>query len=321
MATKEIRAVLDTDLFYEFTDSESTLYRVYNKKVNLTEFNRSTIQTIQLFHNTFDMSVAAGNNQEVVRHTFVSTYPISFYSLGLDAVGRRVPNASDENVHYRETEVYSVSSNDIQTRQYYEVFPTEELAYTTNLSIYTPFVYITVMYIVPSFDSQNVFVFSPSVSLYMVVDEQEVGDVEYSMGIIAERESAAWAQREASGSLIADSVANLALNQFPMWRTGGSQVEGMLRYSVFGGDSSFYYKINNLQGEEMRDIAGVRSDARTARSMVQGGDAFGGERLGTFYPDWLSTIVSNLRGGNERVSTKVIPKRFNDDGTTQMFTP
>jgi len=321
MAMKEIRAVLDTDLQYEFTDSASTLYRVYNKKVNLTEFTRSTIQTIQMFHNTFDMSVAAGNNQEVVRHTLVTTYPVSFYSESNDAVGRRVPNASDENVHYRETEVFSVSSNDIQTRQYYEVFPTEELAYTTNLSIYTPFVYITVMYVVPGFDSQNVFVFSPSVSLYMVVDETEVNDVEYSMGVVAERESASWAQREASGTAIANTVATLALNQFPMWRTGGSQVEGMLRYSAFGGDTSFYYKINNLQSEEMRDIAGVRSDARVGRTMVQGGDAFGATRLGTFYPDWLANIVSNLRGGNERISTNVIPKRFNDDGTTQMFAP
>jgi hypothetical protein len=321
MAMKEIRAVLDTDLFYEFTDSASTLYRVYNKKVNLTEFTRSTIQTIQAFHNTFDMSVAAGNNQEVVRHTFVTTYPVSFYALGQDAIGRRVPNASDENVHYRETEVFNVSNDDIQTRQYHEVFPTEELAYTTNLSIYTPFVYITVMYIVPNFDNQNVFVFSPSVSLYMVVEEKEVSDVEYAMGIIAERESASWAQREASGSNIANNVADLALNLFPMWRTGGSQVEGMLRYGAFGGDTSFYYKINNLQSESMRDIAAVRSDARVARTMVQGGDPFGAERLGTFYPDWLSGIVSNLRGGNERISTNVIPKRQNDNGTTRMFAP
>ena len=39
MAIKEIRAALDLDATYDFTDSETGVYKVYNKRVNLTEFN------------------------------------------------------------------------------------------------------------------------------------------------------------------------------------------------------------------------------------------------------------------------------------------
>jgi len=71
----------------------------------------------------------------------------------------------------------------------------------------------------------------------------------------------------------------------------------------------------------MKDPAAVRSDNREAGQMVAFNDAFGRVRLGTFYPDWLEQQLSAIRGIDARISTNVIPKRQNDDGTTRMFTP
>jgi hypothetical protein len=321
MALKEIRAVLDLDGITTALDNVSNVFFAYNKKVNLTEFNRHSIQTADIFHNTFDISASDGVN-EVIRHTFISTYPISFYSGNLDAIGPRVPNASDENIHYRETEAFTVEAGKVQDLIYSEKFPDNELAGFTNLSFYTPFVYITVLYLIPGDNTASfIRIIDPSVSLYLAVDETPVNDVEYGIGIVAERESAQWAQFEASGVQIANNVNTLTLNTFPMYFYGGRRSQGMLRYDAFGGDTSFYYRMNKLDPEEMRDIAGVRSDASSASKMVQFNEEFGSTRLGTFYPDWLAQIVYNLGGGKERVSTNMIPKRYNDDGTTRMFTP
>jgi len=152
------------------------------------------------------------------------------------------------------------------------------------------------------------------------VQEEKVGMVEYSMGIIAEREEAHWIVREANARNIPNSIGQLSFEVFPMWFITRRR-QGMLRFDAFGGDTSFYFKLNNDSAEEMRDISGVRSDARNARQMVGFNKPFGSTRLGTFYPDWLATIISNLRGGNERVSTRTIPHRQSDTGTTLMFLP
>ena len=322
MALKEIRATLDADARYTFVDSESTVNRVYNKRVNLTEFKRHTVQTIQVFHNTFDLSNITGVSAgEVIRHTFVTTYPISFNPSNLDIAGQRVPNASDENVHYRCTEAFRVSDNDIQQLIYSEEWPEKELAGFTNLSFYTPFVYITVLYQVPNWNDDDFFLADPSVSLYCVVDEVDCGTVEYSMGLVAERESAAYAQLEASGSTIQSTYGQLVLNLFPMYFLGGRRPQGMLRINAFGNRTDWYFPMNNLSAEEMKDPAAVRSDNREAGQMVAFNDAFGRVRLGTFYPDWLEQQLSAIRGIDARISTNVIPKRQNDDGTTRMFTP
>lgn len=320
MALKEIRATLDLDSEFTFTDSASNQRLAYNKRVNLTEFKRHTVQTIQVFHNSFDLSNITGSDiGEVIRHTFVSTYPLS-YSLNADAIGRRVPNASDENVHYRCTEAFSIAQNNIQQTIYKEEWPEKELAGFTNLSFYTPQLYLTILYEVPGFNDSDFFLADPSVSLYCVVDETDCNNVEYAMGCVAEREGAMYAQLEASGVSIPNSFTTLSLNTFPMYFSPNRE-QGMMRLDAVGVDTDFFYRINNLSSEEMLDPAAIRSAAAEARTMVPFNDAFGATRLGTFYPDWVAEIVGNMRGGNERVSTQVIPKRFNDDGTTRMFTP
>jgi hypothetical protein len=320
MALKEIRATLDLDSTFTFTDSASNIRLAYNKRINLTEFKRHTVQTIQVFHNTFDLNNITGADVgEIIRHTFVSTYPLSF-SFESDTIATRVPNASDENVHYRCTEAFSVQQNNIQQSIYKEEWPEKELAGFTNLSFYTPQLYLTILYEVPGFNDSDFFLADPSISLYCVVDEVDCGNVEYAMGCVAEREGAMYAQLEATGTVIPNSFNTLALETFPLYNFARRE-QGMMRLDAFGVDTDFFFRINNLGSEEMLDPAAIRSAADSARTMVDFNDAFGATRLGTFYPDWVAEIVGNMRGGNERVSTQVIPKRFNDDGTTRMFTP
>lgn len=320
MALKEIRATLDVDEQYTFVDSASSLRQAFNKRIQLTEFRRHTVQTVQIFHNSFDLSNITGvDTGEVIRHTFVTTYPIAFGGND-DAVGRRVPNASDENVHYRCTEVFSVAQNNVQQLIYSEEWPEKELAGFTNLSFYTPFLYITVLYEVPGWNQSDFYLADPSVSLYMVVDEVDCNSVEYSMGCIAERESATFADLEASGGTIESLYGQLVLNVFPMYRFS-RRPQGMLRIDAVGNKTDWYFPMNNLQGEEMKDPTALRSDNREAGQMVNFESAFGRTRLGTFYPDWLEQQLSAIRGVDARVSTNVIPKRQNDDGTTRMFTP
>jgi hypothetical protein len=317
----EIRTSLELSDQNVFPDSVSTLRFAYNKRIPLQEFHKHTIQGVQVFDNNFELGVPAGaTGEQVIRHTLLTTYPVSFNTFETDFYGATAPNAASENVHYRQTEVFTLNGNQYPERVYQEEFPIRQLAGYPSLAFYTPFLYLTVMYEFPGFNDSDVTLLTPSFSVYCAVEEEAVGMVEYSMGIIAERESAHWVVREANGRNIPSTITSLALETFPMWVTS-RRPQGMLRYDTVGGDTSFYWNLNNDTAEEMRDIAGVRTDSRFARQMVQFNEAFGRERLGTFYPDWLATIVSNLRGGNERVSTRTIPHRQSDTGTTLMFQP
>jgi hypothetical protein len=317
----EIRTSLELADQNTFPDNVSNIRVVYNKRIPLQEFHKHTIQGVQVFDNNFELGVPAGAvGEQVIRHTLLTTYPVSFNSFEVDFYGQTAPNAATENVHYRQTEVFTLNGSQYPERVYQEEFPLRQLAGYPSLAFYTPFLYLTVMYEFPGFNDSDITLLTPSFSLYCAVEEESVGMVEYSMGIIAEREEAHWVVREGNGRNIPNSINFLAGEVFPMW-AANRRPQGMLRYDAFGGDTSFYWNLNNSTAEEMRDFAGVRSDARNARQMVNYQEAFGSTRLGTFYPDWLATIVSNLRGGNERVSTRNIPHRQSDTGTTLMFDP
>lgn len=317
----EIRTSLELDDQNVFPDSPSALRVVYNKRIPLQEFHKHTIQGVQVFDNNLELGVPAGaTGEQVVRHTLLTTYPVSFNNIETDFYGATAPNAATENVHYRQTEIFTLNGSEYPTRVYQEEFPLRQLAGYPSLAFYTPFLYLTVMYEFPGFNDADITVRTPSFSLYCAVQEEAVDTVEYSMGIIAEREEAHWIVREGNGRNVPNNITTLALEVFPMWFINRRR-QGMLRFDAFGGDTSFYFKLNNDSAEEMRDIAGVRSDAASARQMVSFNQPFGSTRLGTFYPDWLATIVSNLNGGNERVSTQTIPHRQSDTGTTLMFQP
>lgn len=317
----EIRTSLNLADQNTFPDSASVQRLVYNKRIPLQEFHKHTIQGIQVFDNNFELGVPSGAlGEQVIRHTLLTTYPVSFNTLNTDFYGATAPNAANDNVHYRQTEVFTLDGNEYPERVYQEEFPLRQLAGYPSLAFYTPFLYLTVMYEFPGFNDTDITILTPSFSLYCAVLEEEVGMVEYSMGIIEERQEANWVEREGNGRNVPNTTTQLALEVFPMWFIN-RRSQGMLRYDAFGGDTSFYLRLNNDSPEEMRDIAGVRSDALSARQMVGFNEPFGSTRLGTFYPDWLATIVSNLRGGNERVSTQTIPHRQSDTGTTLMFQP
>ena len=318
MPLTEIRATLDVELSETLSASMFDTYRVYNKKINLTNGVRHQVDSIQLFHNTFDIGDGGADGEAVIRHTFLSLYPQTFYDLDTDTVGDTVANAANDSIIYRKTEVFTVGTttpaDKIQQLIYSEEFPQSNLTQLPVQNFYTPHLYLTIMYEFPP-NRDTVYLADPSVSLYMVVDEKPCDSVQYGMGLIKEKTAAMWDLRQASGVSILDSITSLGSNIFPMWKIGGIRPARML---TLNEQTESYLGLSSGEAESMRALTSFRTDFTAASQMVQARDAFGSIKAASDFPDWVADILMDMPGVISPLLGHNIPVLKNEDGTTRM---
>jgi len=318
MALNEIRATLDIELNEVISAGSFDKYRVYQQKINLTNGLRHQVESIQLFHNTFDIGVAGADDQVVIRHTFLSLYPQAFYDLDTDTAGDVVADAGNESIIYRKTEAFKVGNSTnvdkIQQLLYSEEFPQSNLTSMPVQNFYTPHLYLTIMYEIP-FSHDTIFLADPSVSIYMVVDEKQCDSVQYGMGLIKEKTAAMWDQRQASGLSIIDNIRYLSGNVFPMWKLGGIRPSRML---TLNEQTESYLGLASSESESMRDLTQFRTDFTAASQMVPMRDAFGSEKVTSDFPDWVADILMDMNGVISPLLGHNIPVLKNEDGTTRM---
>lgn len=301
MAVHEIRETLTggEDLLVSTDD-----YLIIQKRINLPSGRRHTIMAVDHFDDGCQWANFTGSAANWAYEAFLTCYPVLPGDVVLPGgiVGRGGPLAGDDEVLFKAHRITAGAS------QRYETFPNQTLGAQPTFTFYTPHLYFTV--IITSEDTSN-WDQTVSQSIYVAVDSVDVGDVEYSMGVIQESNEAAWRVAMTNGVVLGE-VEIIA--GAPLWRTAGRPAYMTSTVGIVAG-TNWWLDGWNMDGEAMEDTAALRFDLSLARQMAAPDAAFGVDES----PDWFKQIAApfaGLTGGPTRSNPVPIVKLTN--GNTSM---
>jgi len=271
------------------------------KRINLQEGYRHTLTQIDVFEDSIPF--LRGGDGTAYYEIVISAYPQiptnMLYKENGVVQTRRYVAGGDDSVLFKANARLRLENHSSFTQ-----FPSEQIAAQNKAYFYAPHVYINIHFMgSPDVEYGNI-----ALSFMMAFDKKKVGNLESTMGVLAESHAAMCALAMSNGHMV--SIEALEGNVFPMWRYGGMRPETMITPLAA---NSFFLDISSRDEEEMVTSAAIRQTITDARQM----NTFDGA-LGPRRPDWLREF---LNGGYVAgaIRPNPIPLRYADNGNTRMF--
>ena len=293
--------------------SSDTTVLQFQKRINLKEGMRHTINHIDFFDDGIDGSIRP--EQDTGYQVYISNYPIVMTNeeFVLDSGMDSGPLAGDDLVLFKASMLsFTYGTNPpIFIRQ---EFPNQFLGSMPTFSFYTPQLYFTVIYT----DTGAVGIKSPSMSIYMAVDSVECNSVEYGIGMLQEySENQAMLQRMQGIAITQSDI----IGAMPMWQIGGIRPEFMASNATNTLGENWFFSTAGYGGSEtMSATSGVRQGLSNARTMTGFGDAFGKDSAGKAIPDWFKAIAKPFPGlESGPVRSQEPPLKHADNGNVRML--
>ena len=304
MALREIR---ETIVQSDTPDANGLVQ--FQKRINLTPGLAHTINHIDFFDDGLLGATNIGNNFSY--QVWLTNYPIIITDDVFHAGAMRMgPMAGDDNVLYKAVQL----SFGPQGAKNFEEFPNQFLGSQPTFEFFTPTLYFTVA--VQRYDVESGVVPSIKMSLYLAVEETDVGAVEYGIGILQEFKSNQAMFMRKNGVLV-DRVQ--IIGAVPMWQIGGIRPEIMTRTDNAGFGNDWFLKQGGYSNsEKMSDTFDIRLGVLAAREMVGAMEAFGDATVDV--PDWFKAIAAPFPGLSiGPIRQQGPPLKHYDNGNVQMF--
>tara|TARA_R110000824_G_C15196762_1_gene675311 strand:+ start:920 stop:1855 length:936 start_codon:yes stop_codon:yes gene_type:complete len=268
---------------------EAADYVIFNKRINLREGFRHTVNFIDYFD---DSQIGTSQGTREAYLFYVSKYPVIPTNLILaETFGDAGPPASDPNVLFKASMVKNgagVSTSD--------EFPNQFLGASPTFNFYTNHLYLTLILYNEDVSSEN-FV-EPQMSVYMAIDSVDCNSTEYSMGFYREYQEAQLIQMLNQGTLLPDTAAGQMGYSFPMWLAGGIRPERMLRADAL---ADWWHNLDGNFAEKTQTVTNLREFYDDAKAMVPFTTAFGSETAKGGVPDWIRmSALPSVISGPER---------------------
>ncbi len=281
----------------------------FQKRINLTSGLAHTINHIDFFDDGLLGATNIGNNFSY--QVWLTNYPIIMTDDVFHSGDMRMgPMAGDDNVLYKAVQL----SFGPQGTKNFEEFPNAFLGSQPTFEFFTPTLYFTVA-VMPDVISSGV---SPSIkmSIYLAVEETDVGAVEYGIGILQEF-AANQAMLMRKNGIMVDRLQIIA--GMPMWQIGGIRSEIMTSTTNAGFGNDWFLKQGGYSNsEKMSDTTDIRIGLLAARQMVGALDAFGTAAVDV--PDWFKAIAAPFPGLSiGPIRSQSPPLKHDDNGNVLMF--
>lgn len=323
--SREVRQDLSLIGFEHNIQGTDTFKAVaFNSKVNLENGMRFTIDAIDVVHNNFDLELTGANAQDVVRHTFVSCWPVAVNNNSNQAHAYGLFDmptmGSRHDIMFTMTELCTMQADGLGVWSTVSQWPAKELAGFPTMNFATPHLYITVVYQVPNEEGteESIKIVSPSCSLYMAYREKSVNEVSYTLQYIKERSTAMLIYQQNTGQIYDTYGPSTIGEWFPSWRFGGVRPSLFL---TWGSGAEDYLDTSTENAEEMDDINNLRRDFERAIGTSNYDEIWGfyDGTGGPNMPDWVKYFGMEVVGIMTDVSTRRIPARRNDEGSLRTF--
>jgi len=295
------------------TGSSDTSILQFQKRINLKEGMRHTINHIDFFDDGIDGALRP--EQDTGYQIYISNYPIVMTNeqFVLDSGMASGPLAGDDLVLFKASMLsFTYAANPpVFIRQ---EFPNQFLGSMPTFSFYTPQLYFTVIYT----DTGEVGTKNPSMSIYMAVESKEVAAVEYGIGMLQEYSENQAMLRRNQGIAITQTEITGAM---PMWQIGGIRPEFMASNATNLLGENWFFSTAGYGGSEAMSLTdGVRQGLANARNMVSFGNAFGSESATKATPDWFKAIAKPFPGlESGPIRAQEPPLKHDDNGNVLMF--
>lgn len=281
----------------------------FQKRINLKHGVVHTINHIDFFDD--GMLGATNLSAEMSYQVWLTNYPIvitndRFHSGDMLAG----PLAGDDNVLFKAQRLIWGGPG----RLPFQEFPNQFLGALPTFDFYTPQLYFTV--VVQTNDRDLTVTPTIDMSLYLVLQEHEIGSVEYGMGII--REFCDNQAMMARNSGVEISPAEIT-GGMPMWQIGGIRPEIMVATNATAlGQQWFMNQAGYADAEGMESTSEIRAGLTAARQTVAFDEAFGDAVQDI--PDWFKAIAAPFAGiaGGALRSIQPPLKHF-DNGNVMML--
>ncbi len=288
-------------------------YGILNKRINLKEGYRHSIQAIDWFN---DMGAMWGLNEAgpapVGYQFYISPYPIQVtdedWGSTLGLLNNSGPMAGDDTVLFKAMG-YGQKLNVIDNPPIESEFPNQSIAGIPSFNWYSDHIYLSC--IVFNLNTPPLNEVPISMSIYIKCKDTKVSGLEHCMGVYKE-------MVEAQCRLLTQTAVNVnplhnAGYTWPTWTYGGSRPELML-----DGPSTLIYYGHTGYGvaEVMKSEAQYRTDYMDSSEMVAFDAAFGD--FGNSIPQWVNIFdVSGIFTGPLRPAYP--PNKYHDNGNTMML--
>tara|TARA_R110000824_G_scaffold2303_1_gene10735 strand:+ start:1297 stop:2238 length:942 start_codon:yes stop_codon:yes gene_type:complete len=293
-------------------------YGILNKRINLKEGYRHTIEAIDWFNDMGVMWTLNAPEGEGVGPTgyqfYLSPYPIQVtdedWGSRNDLLFNSGPMAGDDTVLFKALGYYIGGAYDFSTSAPHETeFPNQSIAGIPSFNWYSDHIYLScIVFNLSSPPNNEVPI---KMSIYIKTKDTKVSGLEHCMGVYKE-------MVEAQCRLLTETAVNVnPLNNagynWPTWTYGGTRPELML-----DGPSTLIYYGHSGYGvaEVMKSEAQFRQDYMDSSEMVAFDAAFGD--FGNSIPQWVNIFdVSGIFTGPLRPAYP--PNKYHDNGNTQML--
>lgn len=289
-------------------------YGILNKRINLKQGTRHSIQAIDWFNDMGAMWMANSPEGEppVGYQFYISPYPIQVtdenWGSNLGQLANSGPMAGDDTVLFKAMG-FGIGQDIITNPPIESEFPNQSIAGIPNFSWYSDHIYLSC--IVFNLSSPPLDEVPISMSIFIKTKDTRVSGLEHCMGVYKE-------MVEAQCRLLTETAVNVnplhnAGYTWPTWTYGGTRPELML-----DGPSTLIYYGHTGYGvaEVMKSEAQFRQDYMDSSEMVAFDSAFGD--FGNSIPQWVNVFdVSGIFSGPIRPAYP--PNKYHDNGNTMML--
>lgn len=298
MAINEIR---ESIVSRGITTVEHLVPTVIQRKINLTALKRHTIN----FLDFMDDSMVSLNPLEAYEFT-VSIYPVApTEMIFAETFQDGAPDAADDNILFKAYGVGTPAGQFITSE-----FPNQFLGSSPTFDFYSPHIYLTL--ILHNATGSPITISDARVSTYIAVEEEEVDETEFMMGMYSEYLHAQFKNKLSVGNNVQSTAGGIAGYSFPTWRFGGIRPSRMLR-GASGVLSQFWLPGFGQDGESMMTHDNLGEFFDDSRQMQTFDQAWGRESAKGGVPDWLN--FSFIVGAVTEVRTNFPPRVTQDDPT------
>jgi len=268
---------------------DSDDYQIFNKRINLRDGFRHTVNFIDYFDDS-QLGATAGTNEAYL--FYVSKYPVIPTNMILAEVFADAgPAASDPNVLFKASMVKNTNGTTSK-----EEFPNQFLGASPTFNFYSGHIYLTLILYNDS-ATPKTFV-EPQMSVYLAIDSVKPNNVEYMMGYYREYQEAQLIQLLNQGTLLPETAAGQMGYSFPMWLAGGIRPERMLRADAL---ADWWHNLDGNFAEKTQTVTNLREFYDDSKVMVTFDDAFGSESSKGGVPDWIRmSALPSVISGPER---------------------
>ncbi len=304
---------IKTSIELDSVNADSNGMAVITKKVNLKGLSSHTLRGVSVYQDNFRVNYPTSDSTgSAFMEGVIAPYPMGLTKSAFDiGFGNRLPSGANGMT------LFKFKSNNSATGRLdrdYDQFPSLEIASAETQTIYTPHVYITLVF--NSLAVDNVLSFDDiCFSFYLQFETKKVSFVSSGMGMLREAQDAHLAELSTSGVLTeSDTIMG---NTFPLWKAGG--IRPQLMADSFG-TSDFFLNYASRDAETMGDAQGIRDAINLARSMSPFNEAFGTNKGPgqSAFPDWFKM---NLNEGfvSGPVRDQWPPTKHADNGNVLML--